>query len=184
MSVLLWGLGKARRAVPATWAAALLDSFTQQLPQADPEDVCRFVGALSRVVVKPQGSAQWVAQNPAVQQQLQQVVSWLLPQMGGVEPGWLMQVVPGLAKLRCGLSLDVVDGLNDAAARMDEMLNPGQRKTLAGGFALLRQLAKQQQQQQQQPAAAQGRRQQQQQVGVVGAEQWLSEGPEGDGSLW
>ena len=81
MSVLLWGLAKARRALPNRWATDLVAHFTLQLHEADPGDVCRFVGALSRVVIKPRGNAHWVSQTPAVQQQLQQVVVWpaLLP---------------------------------------------------------------------------------------------------------
>lgn len=143
LSVLLWGLGQARRAIPTSWATALMVNFTQQLPDADPGDVCRFIGALSRVVVKPRGAAHWVSQNPAVQQQLQQVVAWLLPQVAGLEPGWLFQLVLGLQQLRCVLDGASVEGLNDAAARMDERLAPAQRKALASAFKALRELSQQ-----------------------------------------
>lgn len=182
MSVLLSGLAKARRAVPTTWATALIENFTQQLPDAEPGDVCRLISALSKVVVKPRGSAHWVASTPAVQQQLQQVVAWLVPQLGNVEPAWMVQLVPGLAKLRCVLGLSAVQELNDAAARMDERLTPGQRKLLAGSFGKLRKLLQQQPQQQQprQPARAAA-------APLFGSSQggdWLPQQTAADADLW
>lgn len=182
MSVLLWGLGKARRAVPGSWTTALVSHFTQQLTDADPGDACRFFGGLAGVRVKPHGSADWVAKTPAVQQQLQQVVGWLVPQMAAVEPNWMMQLIPGLVKLRCGLDLEVIDSLNEAAARMHERLTPGQRRILAGGFAVLRQLSgkAQLQQQQQQRSWQEGDLRQQQQPADAG---WLPEPSAPDG-VW
>jgi len=181
MSVLLSGLAKARRAVPTTWATTLIENFTQQLPEAEPGDVCRLISALSRVVVKPRGSAHWVATTPAVQQQLQQVVAWLVPQLGSVEPAWMVQLVPGLAKLRCVLELSAVQELNDAAARMDERLTPGQRKLLAGSFGKLRQLSQQQQPQQQRQAARAAA------APLFGSPQerdWLPQRTAADADLW
>jgi hypothetical protein len=98
------GLGKARRSVPETWATAVLDTFTGRLlSQADPGDVCRLIGACGLVVVKPHGSKAWVQQHPAVQAQLQQCVAWLLPQLAGLEPPWLLLLVRGLVRLGCSL---------------------------------------------------------------------------------
>jgi hypothetical protein len=104
LSLLLLGLGKVRRSVPNTWASTVLDTFAGRLlPAADPGDVCRLVGALGRVVVKPGGSAAWLAAQPAAQQQLQQCVAWVLPQLAQVEPPWLVLMVKGLVHLQCHL---------------------------------------------------------------------------------
>jgi hypothetical protein len=134
-------------------------------------------------MVKPNGGADWVAKTPTVQQRLQQVVAWLLPQMAAVEPGWLMQLVPGLVKLRCELGAEVVDGLNEAAARMHDRLTPRQRKILTGGFAVLRQLSAKVPSQQQQPQKRQQGLQQQQQQQPAGGG-WRREPSAPDVLIW
>jgi hypothetical protein len=179
LSVLLWGLAQARRTVPPSWATALLSSFTQHLQQnggeTDPGDAIRFIRALSSVNVKPQGSASWVGKTPGVGQQLGAVVGWLVPQLGEVQPKWLVQLVQALLRLKVALPGEVVQGLNDAAARMDERLEPKQRALLAGGFKELRRRAKQQQEQQQE---------QQQQERRKGREEWRPEQSGPADSLW
>jgi hypothetical protein len=107
------------------------------------------VWGLSLVHAKPYTNAKWVAQTPAVQQQLQQIVGWLLPQLPDVEPEWLMYLVDGLGRLKCVLPVESVNELNSAAAGMGERLTPAQRKSLARVFAVLRQLSTRQQQLQQ-----------------------------------
>jgi hypothetical protein len=182
LSVLLWGLAQARRTVPPSWASALLSSFTQHLQQngeeTDPGDAIRFIRALSGVVVKPQGSASWVGKTPGVAQQLGAVVGWLVPGLGKVQPKWLVQLVQALLRLRVGLPGDLVQGLNDAAARMDERLEPKQRGLLAGGFKELRRRSKQQQEQQQQQQGL-GRQREQRR----GREEWRPE-QQGPDTLW
>jgi hypothetical protein len=159
-----------------------MSSFTQHLQQneeeAEPGDVSRFVRALSGVVVKPHGSASWVVKTPGVNHQLGEVVGWVVPRLGEVQPKWLVQLVQALLRLRVGLPGDIVQGLNDAAARMDERLEPKQRGRLAGAFKELR---KRSQQQQEGVAGRQG--EQPQERRRAGGE-WRPEQQQGPDMMW
>eukprot|EP00878_Enallax_costatus_P018242 GHUV01019196.1.p1 GENE.GHUV01019196.1~~GHUV01019196.1.p1 ORF type:complete len:345 (+),score=74.38 GHUV01019196.1:729-1763(+) len=129
LGLLLWGLGMTQRSVPNTWATALLTTYTEHLlPEAEPSDVCRLIGGLSSVVVKLRGTKTWVTSNPEVQEQLQGLCTWVLPQLGQLEPSWLLVLLKGLDRLGLVVSKDMIWGFTAAAARFDERLDPKQRK--------------------------------------------------------
>ncbi|KAF6253640.1 hypothetical protein COO60DRAFT_398804 [Scenedesmus sp. NREL 46B-D3] len=131
LGLLLWGLGGARRSVPATWAGSALASFCQLLlREAEPEDACRLLAGLSRVYVKPRGCQQWAAGAAGVQQQLQGLCAWLQPQLGQLQPYWLLVLVRGLRGLGLQAEPAFEEALRGAAAGLGERLAPQERQTL------------------------------------------------------
>jgi hypothetical protein len=137
LGLLLWGLGRTRRSVPATWATSALASFCQLLLQeADPEDACRLLAGFSHVVVKPRGSQQWVANNASVQQQLQALCGWLQPQLRQLQPYWLLVLVRALRGL--GVEPGFEAALEGAAAELGEQLTPQQRQAVEQELRKLR----------------------------------------------
>jgi hypothetical protein len=128
LGLLLWGLGRARRSVPATWGSSALATFCQLLlHEAEPEDACRLLAGFSRVHVKPRGSKPWVVGNPSVQQQLQQLCGWLQPQLGQLQPYWLLMLVKAVQ----GMGLKVEPGFEQALSvafeQLREQMTPQER---------------------------------------------------------
>eukprot|EP00879_Flechtneria_rotunda_P017882 GHRR01018742.1.p1 GENE.GHRR01018742.1~~GHRR01018742.1.p1 ORF type:complete len:329 (+),score=90.96 GHRR01018742.1:387-1373(+) len=135
MAQLVWGLGRARRTVPNTWAITLLATFTQLLlPEATTEDACRLIRGLSYAIVKPKGSKAWVAESPVVQQQLLELCDWLQPQLQQLAPQNFQLLVQGLSALRLRVGEDFQVALQQAAAQLDEQLTPMQRQLLAANL--------------------------------------------------
>eukprot|EP00882_Tetradesmus_deserticola_P020504 GHRQ01022153.1.p2 GENE.GHRQ01022153.1~~GHRQ01022153.1.p2 ORF type:complete len:184 (+),score=75.53 GHRQ01022153.1:910-1461(+) len=131
LGLLLWGLGRARRSVPATWASSAVASFCQLLLQeAEPEDAIRLLAGLSRVYVKPRGPQQWLAGSAGVQQQLQELCVWLTPQLGRLQPYWLLVLARGLRGLGFRVEPGFEEALRGAAAGLGERLTPQERQTL------------------------------------------------------
>jgi hypothetical protein len=120
---------------------SLLSTFTQQLlTEATAEDVSRVLAAFAAVSVKPSGTKDWVAEEQAVQHQLQQLCEWLQPQLRSLEPMWLVTVTRGLVGLGLQLDLSFIRALRDAAAELDERLAPQQRDLLQKMFVTLKQM--------------------------------------------
>lgn len=131
LGLLLWGLGRARRSVPATWANSALASFCQlHLKGAELEDACRLLAGLSCVYVKPRGCQQWVAGSASVQQLLQELCCWLQPQLGQLQPHWLLVLVRALRGLGLRAEPGFEAALSDAADQLGERLTPQDRMML------------------------------------------------------
>jgi hypothetical protein len=140
LGLLLWGLGRARRSVPTTWANSALASFCQLLlHEAEPEDACRLLAGISHVYVKPRGCQQWVADSGSVQQLLQELCGWLQPQLGQLQPYWLLVLVRALR----GLGLRVEPGfeaaLRGAAVQLGERLTAQEQNTVQRELGRLKQ---------------------------------------------